>query len=460
MRARRFWWAILAGAVWGACDTAKPSTGAGVDGNQTDVQDSQAAAETTPDSAPDAIGANPDTPAAAETTVEVPTTPSCPEPSGERRSRRSEHAGIYDPIGRQLVFHGGSFAVPIQCDFPKPTFEKDVWAYDTTCQQWREVKAGEGPGGRGRHMAAYDSGARRMILFGGRYRAGTTGPYQLFDDLWALDLANESWAPVEPATEVKPKPRVNGALAYDPTRNQLVLFGGSLATGGPYLPAADLWIFDFATSTWEELIVPPGPVPRVFPSAFWDAGRQWLVIHGGADETAFAQDAKYFDDLWVLDTSLDSPTWRKLGELSWIIPDGRFWDGMVQDTVADRYLLFGGHDAFDLGNRNDVEAFDPKTESWTTLRVGDTWSKPPNGVCDFPPDFSNVDMTSPERRNAMVLVGDGASAWVFGGKTDCGAIDDTFRLDLATGEWVEEVTATVGESCLRKGGQTCNDLCF
>ena len=90
----------------------------------------------------------------------------------------------------------------------------------------------------------------------------------------------------------------------------------------------------------------------------------------------------------------------------------------------------------------------------------DTWNKPANGFCDFPPDFTHVDFDAPERRNAAVFVAGDDSAWLTGGKTDCGAVDDLMRLDLESATWEDVTTATVGVSCLRKGGLNCNDLCF
>ena len=50
--------------------------------------------------------------------------------------------------------------------------------------------------------------------------------------------------------------------------------------------------------------------------------------------------------------------------------------------------------------------------------------------------------------------------WVMAGKTDCGVADDLMRLDLSALTWEDVTSATVGLSCLRKGGLNCNDLCL
>lgn len=389
--------------------------------------------------------------------------PVCGDPTGERPARRSEHAGIYDPVGDQVVMFGGSFAVPENCGFPTPTFESETWIYDVTCDAWRLVD-GAGPNGRVRHMAAFDSQRRRMIVFGGRDRPAGTSTYTLYDDLWALDLATETWEQLD-AGGAGPSPRVNGAMVYDDTRDQLVLFGGNQSTSGAFYNSLDdVWTYSFEAGTWTPISAPGAPSSRLFTAALWDSGRQWMVIHGGADETAFNQTVQYFDDLYALDFSGGAPAWQRLDDPTDEHPVGRFWGGLVHDTLNDRYVLFGGHDngaiAPDVGNKNDLWTFDPAGGAWTQFSPGDEWNKPANGFCSFPPDFTTVVEDFPERRNSAVFVASTESAFVTGGKTDCGVIDDLFRLDFEGLVWTELTTATVGEGCIRKGGLNCNDLCF
>ena len=381
----------------------------------------------------------------------------CPEPDGLRPMRRSEHAGIYDPVGHRVIINGGSTGVPVNCGFPTPTFEPDTWIYDIACDHWRQIAS---PVGRGRHMALYDSTEHRMLVFGGRFRAGDSGPYILYNDLHALDLETETWEQIAVSTKA-PSPRMNAVFAYDPGGHRAILFGGNTEGNvmAGYKPQNDAWVLDLTTMAWTQLNLANPPAPRLFSAALWDVNRDRLVLSGGADESAFSNQATYFDDLWALDFSGDEAAWVAL-EQGAMVPEGRFWAGMVHDTEADRYVLFGGHDATNLGNTNDTWSYDPEAGAWTALAIGDTWNKPANGFCDFPPDFTNVDMNSPERRNAHVMVGGGGKAWIVHGKTDCGVVDDLVELDIETASWSTLSPATVGVSCIRKGGVNCNDLCF
>ena len=392
-----------------------------------------------------------------------PPAPECPPVTGARPSRRSEHAGVYDPLADRVIFYGGSFAIPENCSFAVAhTFETEIWSYDVACDHWSEiVTAGAGPGGRNRHMTAYDSARHRMLLFGGRHRAGTSGPYTLYGDVWALDLETETWSEVV-TSGIGPSGRVSGSLVYDATRDRLLLFGGNQeASGMSYDALNDLWEFDLVTGAWKVLQTSgTKPTARLFTAALWDDARQWMVIFGGADNGAFFDTAEYFNDLYAVDFSAPVPTWQSLNAPGVSLPDGRFWSSMVHDAPRDRYVMFGGHDALSMGNRNDLWAFYPASWAWLELDEADTWNKPANGFCDFPPDFTNVDFDAPERRNAALFVAGGDAAWLMGGKTDCGASDDLVRLDLETDTWEDVTAATVGVSCIRKGGLNCNDLCF
>ncbi|MDP6944376.1 MAG: kelch repeat-containing protein, partial [Myxococcota bacterium] len=195
----------------------------------------------------------------------------CGPPDGVRPMRRSEHAGIYDPIGEQLVFYGGSLGVPVECSFPTSTFENETWLLDLRCNLWRKIDGGP-PTGRTRHAAVYDSTDHRMIVFGGRYRAGTSGPYTPYGDVWAFDLETETWSQV--STTAGPSARANAGVAYDPTGHRLVVFGGNASSSGmSYVALNDTWTLSLVNGQWTEIATTGAPSPRLFQSALWDDAR-------------------------------------------------------------------------------------------------------------------------------------------------------------------------------------------
>lgn len=389
----------------------------------------------------------------------------CGEGDG-RPNRRSELMGVWDPDGQRMIIFGGTDAVPVNCSFPTPNFLDETWAFYPRCGIWKRIN-GPAPTPRGRHMMAYDAAGHRALVFGGRYRQpGTTGNYTNYNDLWALDLSTDTWSDI--TTTNPPTARVNGAFVVHPDGSKAYLFGGNISlNGASYNPQNDLWELDLTTYEWTELS-PTGTPPsrRLFMSALFDPVRNRMVIHGGADETAFANDARYFREVWAYDVATNA--WQQLhdgqGGLE-EVPAGRFWGEWVYDEENDKYLLFAGHDDQTLGNANDLWAYDPATNTWQLMRRGDTFNRPSNGFCDFPPDFTIVDLEAPERRNAHVLVyasgNDCPGVITAMGKTDCGASDDVHRWNVDEGRWQELSKAREGEMCLRTEPEfDCQDMCF
>lgn len=378
----------------------------------------------------------------------------------EQPPAMNEHVGVYVDEAHMLVIFGGNTSVPENCGFPAYTGETQTWLYYDRplmegCGPW--VKIEEGPPGRARHSA--DAGDGGVWIFGGRVRAGSSGPYTLFNDLWRFDPETRAWTEV-PSMNTGPSPRYNASLTYDPARRALWVFGGNIATSALTPNAVhDLWRFDIDEARWTEIETPSYVLDRMWHQAIFDIARDRLVIFGGADETAFFDAAVYFNDLLFYNPEQD--TW---GEASpELRPDGRFWSQLVYRPEGDQYLLFGGHDDQQLGNRNDSWSFDPNGGGWTALTGEDTFNKPANGFCDFPPDFTIVDRSLPERRNAHSLSWSTTCdrGYLFGGKTDCGAINDVWEYHPEEG-WISKELATEGEVChrWRANPDNCANMCF
>jgi hypothetical protein len=79
-------------------------------------------------------------------------------------------------------------------------------------------------------------------------------------------------------------------LAYDPTSEQVVLFGGR--SSGRFL--ADTWVWD--GSQWTELDV-AGPSPRGLHAMTYDVARSRLVLFGGFNGS------QNLNDTWEWDGS-------------------------------------------------------------------------------------------------------------------------------------------------------------
>ncbi len=365
---------------------------------------------------------------------------------------RGEVGGVWDDARRRLVLFGGDHGTPVEC-MARTEFVAETWAYWSDCAAFQELTPATSPPARGRHATALDAARGRMLIHGGRFREGTTGAYTLRDDAWAFDLATDTWTALATGG---PSARTNHVAVV--AGDRLVVYGGNTSTdGASFSPQGDVWTLDLGTNTWAEQ-TPTGtaPRPRLFHAAAVSADGGTLYLYGGGGRNAFL--GPFYGDLWALD--LNTWAWTSLHDGSDAAPLGRIWGNLLFDGERDRLVLWAGHDDGALGNTNEVWTFDLGARSWTRQQVGDVLDAPANGFCDFPEDFVVADLDAPERRNAGVasITGRGELI-VFGGKSDCGLLNDVWTLPLAGGAWSNVSRATGGEICQRAATE-CETLCY
>ena len=304
-----------------------------------------------------------------------------------------------------------------------------------------------------------DSARKKIYLFGGRYREQPNqGAYRLFNDLWAFDLNTDTWQQLQPTGDI-PSGRSNAAMVYDDLNDQVILFGGSTSTSGlSFQPQRDTFILDPGTLVWRR-VTGGNPPAILFHSMAVLSSTGQVLAYGGGDENAYV--GPFFGDVWAFD--LEVELWSKVWRAgSGFEPGGRINSALVEDESNNRVILFAGHDDTAIGHRNDVWAFHPE-EGWTLLDGGDTGAgQGCDAFCSCPPDFVNVDVESPERRQYQTFeaVPDGGYAILFGGKGDCGYLDDTWTFDFSSETWTETEPAGQGEACMRTGQEGCTDLCY
>lgn len=380
----------------------------------------------------------------------------CGSGAGLRPGARGEFAAGIDPALGKLAVFGGDVGIPRQCR-PAPAFNGETWVFDLTCREWSRSVA-TGPSPRARVASAMDTVAHRLLVFGGRYRAGGSGDYTLYAETWAYDLVKDAWEQLA-TTGTGPVGLANATMVFHPVRNAIYLFGGnSSASGLTFTPHNELWQLDLGTKAWTRLS-PSGarPAARQFHAMAIDAANDTLYVHSGGDANAFT--GPFLPDLWAYDLARN--TWTN-AEADGAWPDRRIRHQLAFDPTHRRLLVFAGHDDGAQGERNDLSALDLATSRWAPVKVGDKLQGQSNGFCDFPPDFTAPDLGSPERRDGHFLGFDDVRGKfvAFGGKTDCGNVNDLWELDPATDAWTRLEPAFSGESCVRSGKQGCTSLCF
>ena len=107
---------------------------------------------------------------------------------------------------------------------------------------WRKVDPGDGPDAREDHTWTLDPSTRTAYLFGGR--DGST----VFDDIWAFDLASDTWRELDPEGSGPDARFGHEAVWVDGVG--LVVWAGQ---AGPTAFFDDLWAYDPAANDWSRL---------------------------------------------------------------------------------------------------------------------------------------------------------------------------------------------------------------
>jgi hypothetical protein len=185
------------------------------------------------------------------------------------------------------------------------------------------------PAPRNGAAIAYDPFRKRLVLFGGYCNGCST---RFLDSTWEYD--GIQWTQRYPAHH--PEARETARMVFDTARGKIVLFGGG-REAGTYL-FGDTWEWD--GNDWSQrLDLPTSPPARWAHNMVYDEGRQRVILFGGLTVISGA-----FDDTWVY----DGQTWTEVA--IWPRPPAR-WDlGLAYDLLNHRTVLFGGTD-WDLAFR-------------------------------------------------------------------------------------------------------------
>ena len=131
------------------------------------------------------------------------------------------------------------------------------------------------PSPRSLHAMAFCPAMGKTYVFG-----GVDDNNAFLDDLWEWD--GTSWSQIQ--SDVRPAARMNAAMACDPFRKSLVLYGGMNYMSTPaWVPAilGDTWEWNPGTGKWGQLFPTSSPEPRDSHAMVADSGRAKLLLFGG-----------------------------------------------------------------------------------------------------------------------------------------------------------------------------------
>lgn len=228
----------------------------------------------------------------------------------------------------------------------------DIWAFDLASNTWTDLTPaiGTAPSPRRTPGSVYDPLGDRMVTW-----AGQGGGF--FNDTWSFDLATNTWTEQTPTTV--PNPRYGVAVCYDPVTGELVTFAGFTNAGR----FDDTWRFDPVAETWTDA-TPAGTSPpkRCLHSASYDSREHRMIMYAG-------QQNGPLDDIWAFDLTTD--TWNDVTPVA--RPAGRFFTAHVYDALNHRSTIFGGQrGAAGGGATNEVWLFDLFTDEFVQMTPSGT----------------------------------------------------------------------------------------
>nr|NIR64458.1 hypothetical protein [candidate division Zixibacteria bacterium]NIV06486.1 hypothetical protein [candidate division Zixibacteria bacterium]NIX56492.1 hypothetical protein [candidate division Zixibacteria bacterium] len=258
--------------------------------------------------------------------------------SGDVPDPRSNAAAIYDPVNHRMILFAGKASSGDR---------NDVWAFDLNTSLWSDITptSGSAPAPRFTPNAVYDAVDHRMIIWSGQGAA-------FLNDVWAFDLASETWSEFTPP-DPKPNIRYGTAAVFDPLARDLVTFAGFTSQGR----FDDTWRFDVENVAWNNVTPAQGnPLERCLHSASYDSLNHRMIMYGG-------QNAGPLADIWAFDLTQNS--WTELTPSG--SPPGRYFAATIYDARNHRVIIFGGNRGNNGGVTKEVWAFDLTASTWEQL---------------------------------------------------------------------------------------------
>lgn len=178
---------------------------------------------------------------------------------------------VYDPRSRRMVLFGGWDG----------NYLNATWTWNGV--EWREIETRTEPPRRALAMLFFDPIQQRVMIYGGIGRMSTEGAIVRFKDMWSFDGSN--WTE---QTLTTPAARYGAFIEIDPQTNRLVMFGGK-DERERFLN--EHW--EWTGSAWQQVDSANRPTPRMNGGMAFDPTRGHLIQYGG-----YA--GGYFSDVWGL----------------------------------------------------------------------------------------------------------------------------------------------------------------
>ena len=218
--------------------------------------------------------------------------------------------------GGHLTSPVGATAAGVTASPHMPGPLGDTWMREDG--RWHE-HAIAGPSARYLSSITYDAAHHVYVLFGGWTAKGAS------DETWTFD--GVTWTLRNPVH--RPDARRGAAMAFDPVRAAVVLYGGLVADSAEGYASNDTWIWDGADWT----VGTPDATPGHREGARMATTPDGVVLYGGRTDNT-----NYFGDAWIW----NGRTWTLLAKEEASGPPARASAAIAWDVKDQGLFVFGG----------------------------------------------------------------------------------------------------------------------
>lgn len=193
---------------------------------------------------------------------------------------------------------------------------------------------------------------RELLLFGGETVEGTNSRF--FNELYSYATDNRTWRKI--SSKNSPLPRSSHAMCAHPS-GILLLFGGEFSSPkqSTFYHYGDTWILDGDLKEWTKIDQRNGPSARSgHRLACW---KNYIVMHGGFRD--LGTKTTYLNDLWLFD--ITDYKWTQVEfPPNHPVPDARSGHSFL--PCADGAVLYGGY--CKVQAKKSVQKGKVLTDSW------------------------------------------------------------------------------------------------
>jgi len=219
---------------------------------------------------------------------------------------RTFSSAVYDQTIKKTVLFGGYGSV---------NYLDETWTWDGAT--WTQIKK-DRPTSRALAAMWFDPTLKKTVIFGGIGRKTSEGRIERFNDMWSFN--GSGWTQIKNVANL-PTPRYGAQVAVDPRTNKVLLFGGLvLRMNGAtqdQVYSNDLWSWDGTTWTQAQLAANgTTPPPRENGALAFDPSTNQMTLFAGYS-------GFYLSDLWQLDTKNTWTVMAESAETPVVIPPRR-----------------------------------------------------------------------------------------------------------------------------------------